>query len=126
MLPAKGFAGKCVSCLSPGSNYKQAAQLDLMAMNSCQSMVSFTEKDQEKLAFERDVYIFGQSPAIQSNLFNLLRHPDGHQGIHLDEDAFQRLATWIDVYAQKLGSFSNEQERQLSRLRQNIRTLLAE
>ena len=43
-----------------------------------------------------------------------------------DPDSFERLATWIDVYAQKLGSFSQKQEQELSEFRRNIRSLLAE
>lgn len=50
----------------------------------------------------------------------------GHQGVYLDDESIVRLATWIDVYAQKLDSFSKEQERQLSMLRRNIRSLLVE
>jgi hypothetical protein len=116
----------CVSCHSPGSNDKNAAQFDLTAKNSYQNLMSFAEKDLEKLAFERDASIVGQSPAMHSKLLNFLRHPDGHQGVHLDDDSFERLATWIDVYAQKLGSFSEEQEQELRVLRRNIRSLLAE
>jgi hypothetical protein len=63
---------------------------------------------------------------MHSKLLNLLRRPNGHQGVQLGDDSFERLATWIDVYAQKLGSFSEEQEQQLRDLRWNIRSLLAE
>ena len=83
----------CVSCHSPGSNDKHAAQFDLTAKNSYQSLMSFAEKDLEKLAFERDASIVGQSPAMHSKLLALLRHPDGHRGVHLDDDSFERLAT---------------------------------
>jgi hypothetical protein len=63
---------------------------------------------------------------MQSKLLALLRQPDGRRGVHLEDDSFERLATWIDVYAQKLGSFSKEQEQELRELRRNIRSLLAE
>jgi hypothetical protein len=116
----------CVSCHSPGSNDKIAAQFDLTAENSYQSLISFAEKDLEKLAFEKDVSIVGQSAAMQSKLFALLTQPEGHQGVHLDDNSFERLATWIDVYAQKLGSFSKEQEQELIAFRRNMRSLLAE
>jgi hypothetical protein len=116
----------CVSCHSPGSVDKLAAQFDLAAENSYQSLISFAQKDLEKLAFEKDASIVGHSPAMQSKLFALLTQPDGHEGIHLDDESYERLATWIDVYAQKLGSFSKEQERELSEFRRNISSLLAE
>jgi hypothetical protein len=116
----------CVSCHKSGSGDKHAADFDLTAKNSYQNLISFAEKDLEKLAFERDASIVGQSPAMQSKLFNLLRQPDGHRGVHLDDESFERLATWIDVYAQRLGSFSHEQEQELIEFRRNIRSLLAE
>jgi hypothetical protein len=116
----------CISCHNPDSNDEHASQFDLTAVNSYQNLISFAQKDLEKLAFEKDVSIVGQSAAKQSKLFALLTQPEGHQGVHLDDDSFERLATWIDVYAQKLGSFSKEQERQLSKLRRDIRSLLAE
>jgi hypothetical protein len=116
----------CVSCHSPGSNNEHAAHFDLTAEKSYQSLISFAAKDLEKLAFEKDVSIVGQSPAMQSKLFALLTRPDGHEGVHLDEESFERLATWIDVYAQKLGSFSEEQEQELREFRRNIRSLLVE
>jgi len=116
----------CVLCHSAGSGDKHAAQFDLTVENSYQNLISFAEKDLEKLAFEKDVSIVGQSPAVQSKLLALLRHPDGHRGIHLDDDSFERLATWIDVYAQKLGSFSEQQEQELIDLRRKFRSILAE
>jgi hypothetical protein len=54
----------------------------------------------------------------------MLTQPDGHKGVHLKDDSYERLATWIDVYAQKLGSFSEEQEKQLIALRHSIHSLL--
>jgi len=63
---------------------------------------------------------------MQSKLLTLLRQPDGRWGVHLEDDSLVRLATWIDVYAQKLGSFSKEQEQELREFRRNIRSLLAE
>jgi hypothetical protein len=116
----------CVSCHSPGSDNEHAAHFDLTAKNSYQNLISFAQKDLEKLAFERDVSIVGQSPAIQSKLFTMLTEPDGHRGVHLDDDSFERLATWIDVYAQRLGSFSEEQDQELSKFRRDIHSLLAE
>ena len=68
----------------------------------------------------------GQSATLQSKLFAMLTQPDGHKGVHLNDDSYERLATWIDVYAQKLGSFSEEQEKQLIALRRSIHSLLAE
>jgi hypothetical protein len=116
----------CVSCHRPGSGDKLAARFDLTAENSYQNLMAFAEKDLEKLAFERDQSFVGQAPAAKSKLLALLTGPDGHQGVRLDDESFNRLVTWIDVYAQKLGSFSEQQEQELRELRHKIRSMLAE
>jgi len=116
----------CVSCHKPDSGDKLAARFDLTAENSYQSLMAFAEKNLEKLAFERDQSFAGQAPAANSKLLALLTGPDGHEGVRLDDESFDRLATWIDVYAEKLGSFSEQQERELQELRRNIAVLLTE
>lgn len=116
----------CVSCHRPGSEDKQAARFDLTAENSYQSLMAFAEKDLEKLAFERDQSFVGQAPAANSKLLVLLTEANGHYGVRLDDDSFNRLVTWMDVYAQKLGSFSAQQEQELRELRYKIRSMLAE
>lgn len=37
--------------------------------------------------------------------------------MHLDAESLDRLVTWMDTYAQKQGSFSAEQERELEAAR---------
>jgi hypothetical protein len=68
----------------------------------------------------------GQAPAANSKLLALLAQANGHQGVRLDGESFERLATWIDVYAQRLGAFSERQEQELCELRREIRFMLAE
>lgn len=116
----------CVSCHRPGSGDERAASFDLTAGSSHQNLLGFAEKDLEKLAFERDRSEVGQSVAANSKLLALLTQADGHQGVRLHDDSFERLVTWIDVYAQRLGSFSERQEQELRELRQKIRSMLAE
>ncbi len=116
----------CVSCHRPGSGDEHAASFDLTADTSHQSLLGFAEKDLEKLAFERDRSLVGQAVAANSKLLALLTQADGHQGVRLDDDSFERLVTWIDVYAQRLGFFSDRQEQELRELRQEIRSMLVE
>jgi hypothetical protein len=116
----------CVSCHRPGGSNEQAARFDLTAQNSYQSLMVFAEKDLEKLAFEQDRSLVGHAPAANSKLLSVLTQADGHQGVRLDNDSFERLVTWIDVYAQRLGSFSERQEQDLRELRRRIRSVLAE
>ncbi|HJN17696.1 MAG TPA: hypothetical protein QGH10_19480 [Armatimonadota bacterium] len=49
---------------------------------------------------------------------------DGHHGVELDEDDRDRLVTWLDTYAQRLGSFSDDQEARLVRLREAMAPIL--
>ena len=50
----------------------------------------------------------------------------GHQNVRLDADSLDRLATWMDTYAQRLGSFSEQQEQELLAFRQTLSPLLSE
>ena len=115
-----------MSCHRPDSADKQAALFDLTSQNSYRSLMAFAEKDLEKLAFERDRSLVGQAVAANSKLLILLTQADGHHGVRLDDQSFDRLATWLDVYAQRLGSFSEQQEQELRELRQRLRSMLVE
>jgi len=116
----------CVSCHRPGSDNKEAARFALTLDQSYQNLMSFADENLEKLAFEKDVSTVGDCVAAESRLLALLTAEGGHEGVKLDAESFDRLATWMDVYAQELGSFSPEQERQLYALRQKMLSLLME
>jgi len=116
----------CISCHGPDSGNEKAAAFDLTPENSYRNLISFADKDLQKLAFERDVSVVGRCPAGKSKLLALLTRPQGHEGVRLDSDSFNRLVTWMDVYAQRLGSFSERQEQDLRELRRKMAPLLAE
>lgn len=116
----------CVSCHSAAGDNAKAVALDLTAARAYENLLSFADKDLEKLAFEKDVSNVGQCPAANSKLLAVLTSQDGHQGVRLGADSFNRLVTWMDTYAQRLGSFSDDQEEQLRALRQKMAPLLAE
>jgi len=107
----------CVSCHGPAGDDPKALAFDLTPARS--------DKDLEKLAFEKDASIVNQCPARNSKLLAMLTAPHPHADVHLSPDALDRLTTWMDTYAQKLGSFSDDQEKQLKNLRQKITPLLA-
>ena len=56
----------------------------------------------------------------------MLTDKNGHEGVILDAYSIERLSTWIDVYAQRQGSFSEHQEQHLFAFRKQIATILAE
>jgi hypothetical protein len=69
--------------------------------------------------------MIGDCPASNSKLLAMLTDGEGHEGVRLDPDSFQRMATWMDVYAQRLGHFSDEQEEELRELRRKMSRMLA-
>jgi hypothetical protein len=56
----------------------------------------------------------------------LLRAEGGHAGVRLDRDDLDRLATWMDVYAQRQGHYSERQEQDLIAFRKRVGFLLDE
>ena len=116
----------CVSCHKTDSGNERAARFVLTIDHSYLNLLAFADKDLEKLAFERDASVVGHCVAGDSKLLALLNAEGGHEGVHLDADSLNRLIMWMDVYAQKLGSFSADQERKLYSLRREMSPLLAE
>jgi hypothetical protein len=116
---------QCVSCHRPGSGNEKGSRLDLTAAKAYDSLLSFGGKDLRQLAFEKDRSIVGDCPARKSKLMALLRDPKGHEGVRLDADSLARLAAWMDLYAQRQGHFSDKQEQELTRLREQMAPLLA-
>ena len=55
----------------------------------------------------------------------LLTEGEGHEGVDLDPDSYDRLVTWMDTYAHIQGFFSEEQEEKLRQLRQDWADMLA-
>ncbi|MFV1964890.1 MAG: discoidin domain-containing protein [Pirellulaceae bacterium] len=117
---------KCVSCHQPGSDNTDAAKLDLTASRSYDNLMNYADGDLSKLAFERDRSLIGECPARQSKLLRLITAAEGHHDVHLDEEEVERIVTWMDTYAQRVGSFSPEQEHQLRQLRRDLADLLNE
>lgn len=107
----------CVACHRPGADNPRAARFDLTSARSYDNLLGYADKDLHKLAFERDRSTVGECAARQSKLLALLRAPGGHAGLRLDRDGLDRLATWMDLYAQRQGHYSPEQELALRQLR---------
>jgi hypothetical protein len=116
----------CVSCHNSAGDDPEAVAPDLTPTKAYQSLLTFADKDLEKLAFEKDVSNAGQCPAANSKLLAALTNHDAHKDVRLRPDGLNRLVTWMDTYAQRLGSFSDAQEEQLIRLREELKPLLAE
>jgi hypothetical protein len=114
----------CVSCHRPQSGNDKAAQLDLTSARAYDSLHGFSGGDLSKLAHERPRSIPGQCVAAKSKLLALLKDANGHEGVRLDAEGLTRLITWMDLYAQRQGSFSPAQDEQLLRLRETWSSML--
>ena len=114
----------CVSCHKPGAKDEKAARFDLTAAKAYANLIAYAGEDLKKLAFEKDRSIVGECPAQKSKLLALLTDPKGHEDVKLDAESLARLVIWMDLYAQRQGHFSAEQEQRLLALRQQWAGLL--
>jgi hypothetical protein len=116
----------CVSCHGPSGTDPKAKAFDLTAPKSYAGLMTWGNKELHHLSFEKDRSLVGETVARKSRLLALLRPERGHEGVKLDRDAFDRLVTWMDVYAQVRGHYSDRQEQELLEHRKKWSALLAE
>jgi mono/diheme cytochrome c family protein len=120
---------QCVSCHAPGAKDARAAQFDLTAAKSYDSLVRYGKPsllDQVQHGYRQGFSKPGEGPAATSALLALLSAPKGHYHVKLDASALERFAVWMDTSAQRFGSFSADQERRLEDLRRTWADLLTE
>jgi hypothetical protein len=116
----------CVECHRPNGLDPVAAKLNLLSTNAYSALLGFGKDDLKTQAFERDRSLPNQAVTAHTRLWKCLTEPKGHHGVQLAADDLNRLATWMDTYAQRVGHFSDEQERQLREFRSACADLLAE
>ncbi len=117
----------CVECHRPGGKDPQAARFDLTAAKSYDSLTRYGKPslaDTIVAGYQRGYSTEGSTPAATSVVLRRLTDPQGHYGVVLNGESLERLVTWMDTYAQRLGSFSSEQERDLVALRRRCASLL--
>lgn len=120
---------QCVNCHNAAATNAVAAKFDLTPAQAYQTLVAYGKpsvQDQVWAAYRCGYSVPGDGIAQRSSLIALLDAPQGHYNAHLDADARERLLTWLDTYAQRLGHFSDEQERDLIELRRASTGLLIE
>jgi mono/diheme cytochrome c family protein len=120
---------QCVSCHAPGAKDAKATRFDLTAGKSYDSLVRYGKPsllDQVQHGYRQGFSKPGEGLAATSALLALLSKPEGHYEVKLDIRALERFTVWMDTYAQRLGSFSADQERRLEDLRRACADLLTE
>jgi hypothetical protein len=114
----------CVACHQPKGPEPDATRLPLTAEHAYATLIGFADENLKKLAFERDRSYPNEGVAAHSRLWQMLTGASPHHEVDLDPDSRDRLATWLDTYAHRLGHFSPEQERELIALRESLGPLL--
>ena len=120
---------QCVRCHNAQGTNAVAVKFDLTPAKAYETLISFGRpslNDQVWAAYRRGFSVPGDGIAQRSALWALLDAPQAHYGVQLDAGARERLLTWLDTYAQRLGHFSDEQERELIALRRACASLLVE
>ncbi|MBN1346597.1 MAG: discoidin domain-containing protein [Phycisphaerae bacterium] len=120
---------RCVVCHDPRSSNEHAARFDLTAAKAYPSLFTYGKpslREHVQARYRQGYSTEGGCAAATSPLLAKLTGPKAHQGVRLDTGDVERLVTWMDTYAQWLGSFSSEQEQQLKDLRRQHAELLIE
>jgi len=116
----------CVSCHSPGAADGKSARFDLTSGKSYDNLLNYADGDLRRLALERDRSIVGECPARKSKLWAKIKEMESKGAVRMDEESRARLAAWMDLYAQRQGHFSEEQERQLLDVKRQWAGILSE
>ncbi len=119
----------CVKCHNPEGKNPVAAKFDLTGDKAYDSLVRYGSPslfDHVMARYMEGYSTEGACAARTSALLAKVAGPKGHHGVKLDAAARERLITWMDTYAQRLGSFSEQQERELIEFRDRIEPLLIE
>jgi hypothetical protein len=117
---------QCVECHRADSQDVAAAKLELTPARAYATLLEFAGGDLKKQAFERDRSVPGQGTAANSKLWQLLTQTGGHGGAKLAANDLDRLVTWMDTYAQRVGHYNPEQEAKLAAFRRECAPLLTE
>jgi hypothetical protein len=113
---------RCMGCHKPGG---EDPEFDLTAARSYESLVDYGSpslRDHVKARYNEGRSTAGACAARSNPLWQLL--DAGHHRVKLSRDERRRLVTWMDTYAQRLGSFDGEQEEQLRELRRQMAAML--
>jgi hypothetical protein len=119
----------CVQCHNPDGQDTKAREFDLTASNAYESLVRYGQPslhDHVWARYRQGQSVEGACPASQSVLLARITDPNDHHDVTLDDNSLKRLIVWMDGYAQKLGSFSIDQEQRLLDLRRDYADLLVD
>jgi mono/diheme cytochrome c family protein len=115
---------QCVSCHQPGAD---GSTFDLTAERSYDALIAYGSpslQDHVRQRYQEGRSIPGAGAAHSNSLWTLL--DQGHYDVRLSREQRSRLATWMDTYGQRAGSFDQLQDEDLRQLRQRMTSMLQE
>jgi hypothetical protein len=119
---------KCVSCHNASAADKAAAKFDLTPQRSYEALVAYGKpslRDHVRKRYYEGRSIVNDGAAQTSALLAYLDRDAVHRPLLSAADR-ERMVIWMDLYAQRAGSFSEQQERELSELRIKLAPILDE
>jgi len=114
----------CTGCHKPKA---EGAQFDLTAEKSYDSLVNYGKpslREHVQARYGQGRSVAGACASTVSPLVKLLKQ--GHYDVKLRPDDWLRLYTWMDTYAQRQGSFGEDQNERLVDLKRRMKPLLTE
>jgi hypothetical protein len=111
----------CMPCHDPLQNGTGAARLALNETKAYDALIRFGSPslhDEIWARYHQGVSIEGRAPSALSSWLAHVGGPGTHEGVELNANDLERLITWLDTYGQRLGAFSEVQEKELIALRE--------
>jgi hypothetical protein len=118
---------KCVKCHNPKAKDPKGRKFDLTGAKAYMSLCRYGKPSLQQHVFvdyRKGKSTVGNCAAANSALMAMLYGPKGHYKVKLTAEDRRRLIVWMDTYAQRAGSFSDDQERQLTELRRRYGSML--
>jgi len=111
---------RCVECHGPGGADSDAEKFDLTASKSYETLLQYGKPSlAERITteYKRGYSAIGVYAAQTNLLLDEVADAKDHYGVELNAEERERLIIWLDTYAQRSGSFSARQEKDLLDLR---------
>lgn len=111
----------CMPCHDPAQNGAGASKLALNHPQAYHALVHFGRPslhDEIWARYYEGKSIAGRAPSALSAWFAHVRNAGSHESVALNADELECLITWLDTYGQRLGAFSEAQEKELVALRE--------
>jgi hypothetical protein len=111
----------CMPCHDPAQNGAGASKLALNQAQAYHALIHFGRPslhDEIWARYHEGKSIPGRAPSALSAWLAHVRKVGSHESVALNPADLERLISWLDTYGQRLGAFSEAQEKELMALRE--------